>query len=459
MTHSVFQDPSADRYGAFASSEFLACPSGSHARGPHCADAHQPKMPATQRLKLVADAIVQEPQERQSRKAFHEASLDSGQCAYSTPSTTTHPYHTDGKAHTHTAAYGRTNTVTGKTRKPRRIASQLERVAIKKTWSGTKSKGYKDRMSEAEKFSAAVWQTAQAGGHAISLNLGIRREAMLCDHDSPRRRMMQNLSRHLRDAGFKDLPYQFVFELNPESQGERLHLHGVIDTSGLTPDDLPRLRHALCRAASVASGAIGGERQIKMTPLHDPAGWADYLLEYATRTAREMGIEHPFMHNNPMTRAASRYFDEFRQDVLNRNVTTPTRARKMPAKVEKTNNLPVINQFTSSPDSAMVMASDERDTTVAGERLEGAVRQQPSRRKPRGSGHHPRPVRTHARPIRARSEQPRWYDSPMRRSTHQRAYQRACGGKVVNRPSIDMRPATGRHARPEGAQTRRSPCQ
>lgn len=146
----------------------------------------------------------------------------------------------------------------------RPVTSLLDRVAIKKTWNGTKPKGNKNRMSEAEKFSAAVWQVAQAGGHAISLNLGIRREAMLTDHNDPRRRLMQNLNKHLRDAGFKDLPYQFVLELNPESEGGRLHLHGVIDTSGLTPDDLPRLCHALCRAASVA---IDGERQIKMTPL------------------------------------------------------------------------------------------------------------------------------------------------------------------------------------------------
>lgn len=394
MTYSVSHDPSADQQGAFASSKFLVRPSGSHAGGTLSVDAHQLKPPTTQRLKVVADAVVQEPLERQSTQAFHASSLNTGQCAYSTPNATKHPNHIHAKTHTHTTSYERTNTVTGKTREPRRIASQLDRVAIKKTWNGTKSNGYKDCMSEAEKFTAAVWHTAQAGGHAISLNLGIRREAMLTNHSDPRRRMMQNLNKHLGDAGFKELPYQFVFELNPESEGGRLHLHGVIDTSGLTPDDLPRLSHALCRAASVASGAIGGERQIKMTPLHDPAGWADYLLEYTTRTAREMGIEHPFMRNNHMTRAARQYFDGFRHEVLSRANTTSMKAAKIPSKHPKINRLPVNDQFISSPVSAILTSSDERGAPIAGERFEGAVRQQPSRRKRRGTGHHPRPVRS-----------------------------------------------------------------
>lgn len=244
--------------------------------------------------------------------------------------------------------------------------------------------------------------------------------------------MMQNLSKHLGDAGFKDLPYQLVFELNPESEGGRLHLHGVFDTSGLTPDDLPRLSHALCRAASVASGAIGGERQIKMTQLHDPAGWADYLLEYATRTAREMGIEHPFMRNNPMTRAARQYFDGFRQEVQNRASTNSVKAAKRPFKHLKLNRLPVNDQFTSSPDSAMLKASDERDVPIAGEGLEGAVRQHHRRRKGGGAGHHPRPVHARVKSTRTRSDQRLRSDRLMRHSMLRSAPQRACGGRVAS---------------------------
>lgn len=371
----MFPDPSADQAGVFAPSTRRASRSDSRSRGRHRADTKQPKKAAIQRLKVVANSVVQEPQKRQSTKAHHVTALNSAQCAYSSYNTTPYPYHTDSDALGHPAANNHNTTATGKTRKTRRVSARLERVAIKKTWKGTKSKGYKDRMTEAEKFSAAVWQTAEAGGHAISLNLGIRREAMLTDHDDPRRRMMQNLSKNLRDAGFKDLPYQFVFELNPETEGGRLHLHGVIDTSGLTPDDLPRLRHALCRAASFASGAIGGERQLHMEPLHDPAGWTDYLLEYASRTAREMGIDHPFMRSNPMTRAAHEYFDEFRREVLDRVKQTSAKTTKNKAKPLKSNNLPVKDQFTSSQGSAIFKSSGERDAKTAGEGLERAVRQ------------------------------------------------------------------------------------
>ena len=170
-------------------------------------------------------------------------------------------------------------------------------------------------------------------------------------------------------------------------------------------------------------------------------------------TACEMGIEHPFMRNNPMTRVTRQYFDEFRQEVLNRVAKTPLKAEERPAKPKKTNSLPVNDQFTSSPNSAILNVPDERDVTIAGEGLEGVLRQQPSREQQRRSGHHPRPVRTRIRSTIARSKQPRRSDSSMRLAMLRSASQSACGGRVVNKPSIDMRPATGRHARPEATQT------
>lgn len=204
------------------------------------------------------------------------------------------------------------NTPNAPVRKPRRKAAQLDEVARKKTWDGTKSKNRKDRINDKEKLAAAVWHAAAAGGVAVSLNLGIRREGMLLNHDDPRRRMMQNLHKQLSAVGLSHVPYAMVFEMTPEREGERLHLHGVIDTSDLDQGDRMRLSEALCKAASLASGAIGGLRQLEMVDLHNAPGWADYLLKDATRTARELGIEHPFMLNTPMKREAKVYFEQLR---------------------------------------------------------------------------------------------------------------------------------------------------
>lgn len=149
-----------------------------------------------------------------------------------------------------------------KTRKARRKAARLDLIARTKTWDGRKSKGRKDRLSAAEKFSAAVWHTAAAGGLAVSLNLGIRRESMLVYHEAPRRRMMQNLHRQLSSAGFRDLPYAFTFEMTPEADGDRLHLHGVIDTSGLSTDQICLLSElsAPSRRSSVSASCIRSPR-------------------------------------------------------------------------------------------------------------------------------------------------------------------------------------------------------
>ncbi|MES2432987.1 MAG: hypothetical protein V4586_04090 [Pseudomonadota bacterium] len=222
-------------------------------------------------------------------------------------------------------------------RKPRRLAAQLNRVAVKKTWSGTKSKGRKDRLTPAEKFVAAIWSTTDAKGVAVTLNLGIRRESMLIEHDDPRRRMTQNLHRRLSAAGFGKVPYAFAFEMTPERDGGRLHLHGVMDTSELSDADLERLGEALRKAASHASRALGGQRQLDMAPLFDAAGWADYLLEDATRTARDLRIDTPFMVNDPMKRLAKSYFDRLRMEVNRRaddakvaSTTTPRKTKIQP---------------------------------------------------------------------------------------------------------------------------------
>ena len=203
-------------------------------------------------------------------------------------------------------------------RKPRRAAAQLDKVALKKTWDGSKRQQRRDKLTAAEKFSAAVWSAAAAKGLAVSLNLGISRETMLRNHTNPKRRMTQNLSKHLSEAGLGHLPYAFVFELTPKREGGRLHLHGVMDISGLNSAEVERLNVALVRAASVASGAIGGQRQLDLAPIHNPVGWTDYLLKDSTRTARELALDDPFMISKPMRRMAKTHFDLLRSEVRNR---------------------------------------------------------------------------------------------------------------------------------------------
>jgi len=177
--------------------------------------------------------------------------------------------------------------------------------------------------------------------------------------------MMQILQRHLSEAGFGDLPYAFVFEMAPERDGRRLHVHGVMDTSGRSDEDMPLLSDALRRAASQACGAIGGERQLVIDPLYDAVGWADYLLKDATRTAREMDIEHPFMMSAPMRRAANRYFDELRNEVhLQEKNIISARSENVPT--ASTRTIKPRQGFTPKSDSGINIMSGERDKKLAG---------------------------------------------------------------------------------------------
>ncbi|MFC6496520.1 hypothetical protein ACFP8Z_02645 [Gemmobacter lanyuensis] len=89
-------------------------------------------------------------------------------------------------------------------------------MAARMTWEGTSRKERRDKLPEAGKFAAAVRAAAMSNGLAVSLNIGIRREAMLLEHGDPKRRMTQALSKHLSPAGFGDLPYALLFEVAPE---------------------------------------------------------------------------------------------------------------------------------------------------------------------------------------------------------------------------------------------------
>lgn len=250
-------------------------------------------------------------------------------------------------------------------RRPRRIAAQTDVIATRKTWDGLKSKNRKDKLTPAEKFSAAVWAVASAGGAAVSLNLGTARETMLRAHQNPRRRMTQNISKHLSAAGLGHIPYAFVFELTPMKEGGRLHLHGVIDTTCLSATQTKLLENALVKAASDATGAIGGKRQLDLAPLYNPAGWADYLLDDIPSTKRELELDDPFMISKSMTRRARTYFELLSSKVRNgsgsihRKPDAPDVFAKKTTKVER-------RVFPLRAECGIMIPSGERDTSSAG---------------------------------------------------------------------------------------------
>lgn len=316
---------------------------------------------------IVATSIIfnRAPAQENKEDAASDALLP--QCA--DPTLTPHPHQ---RSNTKTESAIPSPESAGKhplrqetTRKPRLKSARLDEIARTKSWDGTRSLNRKDKLTDAEKFTAAVWHTKAAKGLAMSLNLGIRREGMLLYHEDPHRRMMQNLHRDLSAAGFKELPYAVVFEIPPEKDLGRLHLHGVIDTSGLSPDDLPRLEDALRKAASESFGAIGGERQLVLKDLNDAPGWADYILKSVTSTAQELRIdrEKTLMINQPMRRAAKSFFETLRAEELER-LPAPARRRKValaPAKQRENGR----GRFTSSARSGIVLTSGERDKRSA----------------------------------------------------------------------------------------------
>ena len=251
------------------------------------------------------------------------------------------------------------------TRQPRRAAAKLGSIALEKTWEGRKSKGRKDKLTEVEKFSAAIWHVAASKGTAVSLNLGFRRESMLWSVEAPKRRMMQNLHKHLSAAGFGRLPYAFAFEITPATEGHRVHLHGVIDTSGLTAADTLRVETALRHAASFASGPIGGERQLDLAPLHKPAGWVDYALKNRKRTAHELGLDDTVFMNDPMRRLAKDYYQRFRNEVI-QQFGEPTSGIKKKGKSLSEQKLKGVQGFTYPAKCDRVTLSGERDKALVG---------------------------------------------------------------------------------------------
>lgn len=135
---------------------------------------------------VVADATGLSLQTPLSAKVNEPTSDQAPQCAYpsSSPSLTTNDLTASllGPSRPVGSSAGETpsapsSTSEPPTRQPRRAAAKLERIAAEKTWEGTRGKGRKDKLTEPEKFSAAIWHVAASKGTAVSLNLGFRRES------------------------------------------------------------------------------------------------------------------------------------------------------------------------------------------------------------------------------------------------------------------------------------------
>ncbi|MTH77166.1 hypothetical protein [Paracoccus aestuariivivens] len=170
-------------------------------------------------------------------------------------------------------------------------------------------------MTEAEKGAVSVVHAASVGGHALSLNFGIRRESALLRCKDPRRSLQKHLNKHLNDAGFHDLPITFCFDVAPaDANGRsRAHLHGVV-ALGMTDTDLKRLGDVLTKAASPAIGAIGGERQFHWKPIHDAEGWIDYMVRAERRTKNELKIANIWLLSRAIKQATRETFERLRAE-------------------------------------------------------------------------------------------------------------------------------------------------
>lgn len=290
---------------------------------------HLDELAANEAGKIDSKRFPAHVVQTQQNKGQNAHPRNPGQCVKSIKQNTPHTSPTHSPLHTptqsplpHTHLFKPTTPPANapeqpKIRKPRgklaRIAEVEGMVSNGMRWNG-KRKGDPKAIGEAGKYSVAVASVEAVGGHAFSLNLGSRREDMLLSHSDPRRRMSQNLNNRLKEAGFAGLPYAFAFDVEPKS--DRVHLHGVIDTRGLSSDDLKRLDHALRRAGSEASGALGGERQVMLKDVNSAGGWVDYTLRAQRRAQEVLGVENAVFISTPMNRLSKQHFEALRGEYV-----------------------------------------------------------------------------------------------------------------------------------------------
>lgn len=187
------------------------------------------------------------------------------------------------------------------TRKPRLLAAKIKRLM---------SKQWRD-LTKTEKAALSIARIAAVGGMTVNLNFGFRRSTLI-EHHNPRRIFEKHLNKHLNAMGLSGQRFALTLEVTPEDRYgmTRLHVHGAIETAHLSQDERARLEEALCRAASIATGSLGGERQLVMKSFTCPSGWIDYCLKNQRRTKCELQVEDLWILPNAMRRAAKSFHEE-----------------------------------------------------------------------------------------------------------------------------------------------------
>lgn len=189
-----------------------------------------------------------------------------------------------------------------RSRKARRKAADIP-AHFKKTWRN---------LRRTEKVGLAMEAIKRHGGEAVSLNFGIPRQLSTQRLRDPRRVFEKALNKQLGLAGLPSLKIVMTLEVTPDGCGtqSRVHAHGAVATEGLTGDQRDRLRTALCKAASIAVGAIGGDRQLLMKPMTCASGWMDYCLEDQAKTKTALGIDNLWVMTRHAQRAAKAFHGE-----------------------------------------------------------------------------------------------------------------------------------------------------
>lgn len=181
-------------------------------------------------------------------------------------------------------------------RKARRNSADIPAI-LTKTWRSLK---------RPEKVCLVMAAIEREGGEAVSLNFGIPRQLSCQRLKDPRRAFEKALSKQLGLVGLACLNIVMTLEVTPEASGtqSRVHAHGAVATAALTEDQREGLRTALCKAASIAVGAIGGDRQLVMKPMTCASGWMDYCLDDQAKTRKALGIDNLWVMTREAQRAA-----------------------------------------------------------------------------------------------------------------------------------------------------------
>ncbi|WP_111557465.1 hypothetical protein [Paracoccus sediminilitoris] len=187
-------------------------------------------------------------------------------------------------------------------RKARRTTADIARI-ISKPWRDLK---------RSEKVCMAMASMEREGGSTVSLNFGVSRQRSCGRVQDPRRVFEKELNRQLNLVGLAGMKLVMTLEVTPHGSGtqSRVHAHGAVETVGRSEDQISAFQTALKKAASIAVGAIGGDRQLVMKPMSSASGWMDYCVEDQAKTKKALGISNLWVMTRPAQRAAKAFHGE-----------------------------------------------------------------------------------------------------------------------------------------------------